>query len=87
MIEIITSITMSLSFVVAPQLVAVRICPSAVEYPGSFEFQGKQIGETYDSILSDMPWSLKKKIYEVYEEPFGIPNHKSQIQIFSFLAK
>ena len=87
MIEIITSFTTSLLLVVVPQPVAVSFCPSVVEYPGSFEFQGKQIGETYDSILSDMPWSLKKKIYEVYEEPFGIPNHKSQIQIFSFLAK
>ena len=57
MIEIVTSSNMSLSFVVVPQLVAVRICPSAVEYPGSFDFQGKQIGETYDSILSDTPWS------------------------------
>ena len=55
MIEIITSIKLSLSFDVVPQLVAVRICPSAVEYPGSFDFQGKQIGETYDTISSDIP--------------------------------
>ena len=57
MIEIITLFTMFPSLVVVPQPVAVRICPSVVEYPGSFEFQGKQIGETYDTISSDIPWS------------------------------
>ena len=46
---------MSLSLVVVPQPVAVRICPVVVEYPGSLEFHGKQIGETYDSILPDIP--------------------------------
>ena len=55
MIEIITLFTMDLSFVVVPQPVAVRTCPAVVEYPGSFEFHGKQIGETYDSISSDIP--------------------------------